>query len=78
VSELPHQVRAFWLPAPLGSGPVLRVRQRSGGAALSRGETLPDLRRTGEHISGVVAAVRAEPDPRVIRVATQTDGGRGA
>jgi glycosyltransferase involved in cell wall biosynthesis len=54
----------------------LRCRLRD--AALRRRETLPDWRRTGDCIRRVLAAVQAEPDPREIRAASQTDGGRRA
>jgi glycosyltransferase involved in cell wall biosynthesis len=54
------------------------LRRRLRSAALSRREGLPDWRRTGECISRVLAAVRAEPDLPRIRVASQTDGGQGA
>jgi glycosyltransferase involved in cell wall biosynthesis len=54
------------------------LRCRLRGAALHRREALPDWRWTGECISRVLSAVRAEPDPPEIRVASQTDGGRWA
>jgi glycosyltransferase involved in cell wall biosynthesis len=54
------------------------LRCRLRGAALRRRETLPDWRRTGDCIRRVLAAVQAEPDPREIRDASQTDGGRWA
>jgi glycosyltransferase involved in cell wall biosynthesis len=54
------------------------LRCRLRGSALRRRETLPDWRRTGECIRRALAAVEAEPDPPGIRVAGQTDGGRGA
>jgi glycosyltransferase involved in cell wall biosynthesis len=54
------------------------LRCRLRGAALRRREALPDWRWTGECISRVLFAVRAEPDPPEIRVASQTDGGRWA
>jgi glycosyltransferase involved in cell wall biosynthesis len=43
----------------------LRTRLRL--AAVRRRETLPDWRRTGERIRGVLSAVRVEPDPPQIR-----------
>lgn len=54
----------------------LRCRLRE--AALRRRETLSDWRRTGECLRRVLATVQAEPDPREIRVASRTDGGRWA
>jgi glycosyltransferase involved in cell wall biosynthesis len=55
-----------------------RLRSRLRRAALSRRETLPDWRTTGDCIRRVLAAVQAEPDPRGIRDAGQADGGRSA
>ena len=54
------------------------LRRRLQEAALRRRETLPDWRRTGECLRRVLATVQAEPDPREIRVASRTDGGRWA
>ena len=54
------------------------LRCRLQGAALRRRETLSDWRTTGDCIRRVLAAVKAEPDPREIRDASRTDGGRWA
>jgi hypothetical protein len=54
------------------------LRRRLRAAAVRRRAELSDWRTTGERIGRVLAAVRAEPDPPVIRVASHTDGGRWA